>query len=222
MNAIFPSSRARYAILLTAFTALLATGCGPTYPNCDNDENCHEGEFCVNGQCQLCRDDNDCAAGESCNDGRCDPIPGYCDGDGDCPSGQECQNNRCVASQVSEMPPPPDEPPPPMECQLQAVSFGFDADGLDSGARDTIQANARCMQERGITSVHLTGHTDPRGTEEYNLALGDRRAQAVKRFLSSLGINRGGIGASSMGEEMSRGTSEGSWSQDRRVAFTER
>lgn len=206
---------------LAAAATLLATACGPTYPNCDNDENCHQGEYCVNGQCQACRDDNDCPAGQSCNGGRCDPIDGYCADNSACPDGQECQNNRCVAMQSVEMPEPeaPVEPPP---CQLSPVYFEFDADGLTSGTRDAIQANARCIQERGIAHVHLTGHCDPRGTEEYNLALGDRRARNVKRFLVSLGVNRSAVSASSVGEEMARGTDESSYGQDRRVDFTER
>ncbi|NOY92370.1 MAG: OmpA family protein [Deltaproteobacteria bacterium] len=209
-------------IALSACVALLAAACGPTYPNCDNDENCHQGEYCVNGQCQACRDDNDCPAGQSCNAGRCDPIDGYCSSAADCPDGQECQGNRCVATQSMEMPMADETPSTPPPCSLSPVYFDFDADNLSSGTRDAIQANARCIQERGIARVHLTGYCDPRGTEEYNLALGDRRARNVKRFLVSLGVSRRSVSASSVGEEMATGTSESSWSRDRRVDFTER
>ncbi|NCQ59240.1 MAG: OmpA family protein [Myxococcales bacterium] len=211
-----------FAILLTSCAALLVAACGPTYPNCNNDENCHTGEFCVNGQCQSCRDDADCPAGQSCNEGRCDPIDGYCAGNADCPAGQECQGNRCMATQSVEMPEADTTPTEPPPCQLSAVYFDFDADGLSSGTRDAIQANARCVQSRNIAHVHLTGNCDPRGTEEYNLALGDRRARNVKSFLVSLGVATRAVSASSVGEEMSRGTDESSWSRDRRVDFTER
>jgi peptidoglycan-associated lipoprotein len=124
--------------------------------------------------------------------------------------------------QSMAMPEPDVEPGEPPPCSLSAVYFEFDADALSSGTRDAIQANARCIQERGIAHVHLTGHCDPRGTEEYNLALGDRRARNVKRFLISLGVGRRAVSSSSMGEEMSSGSSESSWSRDRRVDFTER
>jgi len=209
-------------IFLTACVSLLAAACGPTYPNCDNDENCHQGEFCVNGQCQACRDDSDCPAGQSCNEGRCDPIDGYCAGNTDCPQGQECQGNRCIAMQSVALPEPDTTTGEPAACALAPVYFEFDADGLSSGTRDTIQANARCIQERGIAHVHLTGLCDPQGTEEYNLALGDRRSRNVKRFLVSLGVGRNAVSTSSMGEEMARGTDESSYGQDRRVDFAER
>src|SRR6476619_5486165 len=76
--------------------AVLSTACGPKYPNCKNDEQCHTGEFCVDGTCQQCRDDSNCATGQYCNGGRCDAISGYCDASHPCPGGQECQNSRCV------------------------------------------------------------------------------------------------------------------------------
>ncbi|MBC7172857.1 MAG: OmpA family protein, partial [Polyangiaceae bacterium] len=60
------------------FAALLGSGCGPEYPNCNNDQDCHEGEFCVNGQCQQCREASDCGTGQQCTGGRCEDIPGYC------------------------------------------------------------------------------------------------------------------------------------------------
>jgi len=69
--------------------------------------------------------------------------------------------------------------------------------------------------------VHLTGLTDPRGTEEYNLALGDRRAQAAKKYLDTLGLEST-MSASSMGEELATGSDEATWGRDRRVEFQER
>jgi peptidoglycan-associated lipoprotein len=70
--------------------------------------------------------------------------------------------------------------------------------------------------------VHVTGYCDPRGTEEYNLALGDRRARAVMSYMISLGLDGNAVSASSMGEEMAQGTDEGSWARDRRVEVTAR
>src|SRR5688572_13879611 len=79
-----------------AITAgIAAIGCGPTYPNCDNDEQCHEGEFCVNGRCQDCRDDSQCPRGQRCTEGACEPTPGWCESDADCPSDRECVENFC-------------------------------------------------------------------------------------------------------------------------------
>ncbi|MEZ4256820.1 MAG: OmpA family protein, partial [Polyangiales bacterium] len=189
----------------------LAIGCGPSYPKCDDDEDCHGGEYCVNGLCQQCRSDADCEQGQQCASGRCDAIAGYCQSSTDCPPGQECDGNRCVAPMSSSS----DTGSGP--CELQPVYFGFDADALDGAARSAAQANIQCMKERGIAALQLTGHCDPRGTEEYNLALGDRRARAVLDYMKSLGADANSLASTSMGEEMASGTDEGSWSRDRRV-----
>lgn len=207
-----------------AFSAvLLATissaGCGPDYPNCDNDEDCHEGEYCVNGLCQQCRTDADCPTGQACQGGACTPVEGFCQSDGDCPAGQECRNNRCVAAAQAETP-MPDTGGQTQACELSPIYFGFDQDALDSSARNGIQQNVQCMRERSMSGVHVTGHTDPRGTEEYNLALGDRRARSVLEYMRSLGVGTESLGSSSMGEEMASGSDEGSWARDRKVTFT--
>jgi len=200
--------------------AFLVVGCGPTYPKCDNDEDCHEGEYCVNGQCQMCRTSADCPTGQACNAGACEPISGFCESAADCPGGQECRNNQCVAAtQSSTDLPPPDTGP---GCSLAAVYFAFDQDDLDSSARSAIQANVSCMQSQSMGGVHVTGHCDPRGTEEYNLALGDRRARAVANYMVSLGLEGGSVSSSSMGEEMASGADESGWSRDRKVEFTGR
>lgn len=206
-----------------AAAALLVIGCGPDYPNCDTDGDCHQGEYCVNGTCQQCRGNQDCPAGQQCNAGRCDPIEGYCSGNGDCPPGQECQGNRCVAATQSttDVPQADTTPPPAGPCQLETPYFGFDSSELDSSTRDILQRNANCIRERNIANVRVTGHCDPRGTEEYNLALGDRRARSVVQFMQSLGVGRRVLTPRSMGEEMARGQDESSWSQDRRVQFEE-
>jgi peptidoglycan-associated lipoprotein len=202
-----------------ATLALLLAGCGPDYPNCDNDDDCHQGEYCVNGLCQQCRDDGDCPTGQTCRGGACAPAEGFCQSNGDCPDGQECRNNRCVAmtqAQTDTTRPTSGEG----QCELGPVYFGFDQDALDSSARNAIQANVTCMRQRGAGSVHVTGHTDPRGTEEYNLALGDRRARSVVEYMSSLGVDSSTLSSSSMGEEMASGSDEGSWSRDRKATFT--
>ena len=204
-----------------ALTTASLIACGPDYPNCDDDEDCHEGEYCVDNQCQQCRNDSHCPAGQRCNAGRCDDIDGYCTSNSDCPDGQECRGSRCVAQRMSSIEQPPAGDDGSGTCELQTVHFGFDSDELGRGTRDTLAANARCIRDRDIGHVHLTGYTDPRGTEEYNLALGDRRARAVLQYLISLGIERSRLSASSMGEEMARGTDEASFQQDRKVTFTE-
>jgi peptidoglycan-associated lipoprotein len=207
---------AAFALGMSAFGA----ACGPTYPNCDNDEQCHEGEFCVNGRCQDCRDDSQCPTGQMCEQNDCVPIPGWCNSDADCPPDQMCQNNRCVPRPVEQ--PVADVTPVPQVCQLQPVYFQFDESALDDAARTALTANQSCMQERSIASVQITGMCDPRGTEEYNMALGDRRARATRDHLQRLGVGRGAMQTRSVGEEMATGADEYGWSRDRRADLTER
>jgi peptidoglycan-associated lipoprotein len=69
-------------------------------------------------------------------------------------------------------------------------------------------------------TMDLVGHADPRGTDDYNMALGDRRAKSVKEVLGSLGLSRDVITTSSRGESDAQGTDLSSWSRDRRVDVT--
>ena len=200
-------------------SALLGSACGPKYPKCEQDEDCKAAEFCVDGQCQKCRSDSDCSTGQSCNAGVCDDIPGYCDERTKCPSGQECVGNRCQAPQSEPVSRPE---PASTGCSLQAVYFGFDSSNLESSARDVIAKNAQCVREKGMGGVRITGHTDNRGTEEYNLALGERRARSVEQYMSSLGVEKSKLSSSSAGEEMSRGEDESGMAQDRKAEFSTR
>ena len=200
-------------------TAFLSSACGPKYPKCEQDEDCKSGEFCVDGTCQKCRSDADCSTGQACNAGMCEDIPGYCDANTKCPEGQECVSNRCQSPRSEPL-----EQPQPQStgCQLQTVYFAFDSSNLEASARDLIAKNAQCVREKSMTGVRITGHTDPRGTEEYNLALGDRRARSVEQYMTSLGVERGKITSTSVGEELARGEEESGWAQDRKVEFTQR
>ncbi len=207
-------------VAFSTVVSALAIGCGPTYPNCDNDEQCHEGEFCVNGRCQDCRDDSQCPTGQQCDQNDCVPIPGWCNGDADCPPDQMCVSNHCEPRPVVAE--TPVEPPPPQQCQLQPVYFAFDESALDEAGRTALQADVTCMQERSIQNVQVTGMCDPRGTEEYNMALGDRRARTTRDHLQRLGVQRTRLQIRSVGEEMATGADEYGWSRDRRSDITER
>lgn len=103
-------------------------------------------------------------------------------------------------------------------CELQAVYFDFDDDTLSQETRDVLTTAAQCyFRDRLPPHIVLTGAADPRGTEQYNLALGERRARAVQRFLVMLGVSDARISVHSMGEETAAGTDEASWRLDRRV-----
>ncbi len=103
-------------------------------------------------------------------------------------------------------------------CSQATVYFGFDSAGLSSDARNLLNGNIQCYQQ-GSGSIRVAGHADERGTTDYNLALGNRRAETVKRHLSSQGVSGGRIQTVSYGEERpaQRGSNESAWAKNRRA-----
>jgi peptidoglycan-associated lipoprotein len=104
---------------------------------------------------------------------------------------------------------------------LRAVFFAYDSDALDDTARSTMSANADVLRKYATWVVTIEGHCDERGTAEYNLALGDRRAQAVKNYMVSLGVAADRLKTVSYGSEFPfvPGHDEKSWAQNRRAHF---
>jgi len=125
----------------------------------------------------------------------------------------------------SEIPEPePEVAVEPIEqpCVVETVYFAFDSAELDSSSRTALQEAVECFRGQGSGgSLLLSGAADPRGTEEYNIALGERRAQAVRSYLTSLGLDGNSISTTSVGEEMATGTDEAGWARDRNVSGSE-
>jgi peptidoglycan-associated lipoprotein len=99
--------------------------------------------------------------------------------------------------------------------------FALDSAELDAPARAVVSANADMMKRNGTWAVTIEGHCDERGTAEYNLALGERRALAVKTYLVSLGIPPDRVRTISYGKEFpfDPGHDEAAWAQNRRAHF---
>ena len=132
-------------------------------------------------------------------------------------------------------PPPPEDPPPPppvipdeeissrtleeinQEAFLEPIFFGYDSSDLDGVARAAIQSNLARLGENPTWMVTVEGHCDERGTPEYNLALGERRANAARNYLISLGIHPTRISTISYGKErpIVLGHNEAAWAQNR-------
>lgn len=106
---------------------------------------------------------------------------------------------------------------------VEPVFFGFDSSVLDARSMDTLEANARWFSQPENAHVRfvLEGHCDERGTDEYNLALADRRAQVVRQLLVESGIDADRMTTIALGEErpFDTGQSEESWASNRRVQF---
>ena len=110
-----------------------------------------------------------------------------------------------------------DDPQSPLS--VRTIYFEYDSSEISSDYRSTVEAHSLYLQQNPSTSVILEGHGDERGSREYNLALGERRAKAVKQQMLLLGANSNQIKLVSYGEERpaSHGQDESSWLQNRRV-----
>ena len=137
-------------------------------------------------------------------------------------------------------PPPPPPPPPPVEepaaepepepepepveiikQNFQRVNFVFASTDLAGDSMAALRENASILQEHPDVRVEIQGHADERGTTEFNMGLGERRAEIIVSKLTSMGVNRSRLTTISYGEErpLTRGAGESVWSQNRRAEF---
>jgi peptidoglycan-associated lipoprotein len=101
------------------------------------------------------------------------------------------------------------------------IFFEYDKATLMPEARETLTINGKWLRLNSDVVITIEGHCDERGTNGYNLALGDRRAESVKTFLVDLGIDRSRLTTLSYGEErpLDRGNGESAWARNRRAHF---
>ncbi len=173
---------------------------------CKDASQCTPGQLCVGNRCQGCDNDGQCAVGQKCLSGLCRKP--QCMKDDDCAQNQECRDSTCVAA----APLPPAGPP----CPLATVYFGFNESTLSKESQGTLSENVACLKKAN-RPVNLTGRADPRGTMEYNMALSDRRAQAVKDYLQRFGVESGRLRPVPRGALDASGSDEATWAKDRRV-----
>jgi peptidoglycan-associated lipoprotein len=105
---------------------------------------------------------------------------------------------------------------------FQTVYFDYDSSDIREDARPALRANADKLNAGGLGTVTVEGHCDERGSTEYNLALGERRANAIKRYLVDLGVPSSNLRTVSFGEERPsvQGHDESAWRYNRRADFT--
>ncbi|MBI3620944.1 MAG: peptidoglycan-associated lipoprotein Pal [Nitrospirae bacterium] len=106
---------------------------------------------------------------------------------------------------------------------LKPVYFDFDKSDIRDDMKPVLQSNAKWLTTNTAVKVQIEGHCDERGTNEYNLALGERRAGAIKRYLSALGVPAGRLSTISYGEErpVCGQHEESCWHLNRRGQFAE-
>jgi len=230
--------------VLVGLVALAGCPVKPKTGECRSTADCAAegglGAVCVEGRCQECGADADCRAGFVCRSWKCLPRP-ECSADQDCPEGKACEAERCVARRAAErqrecaahadcgdgklcdadgrcVARPESEEPACSDPATWVVRFGFDESALIPEAQTKLQKVADCLRRKPAARVVLTGHCDERGTTEYNLALGSRRAEAARKYLVDLGL-AGTLETVTMGKErpLCAESTEGCWAQNRRA-----
>ena len=98
------------------------------------------------------------------------------------------------------------------------VFFNYDSSELDTDAQELLQDQVAWLKQYSDVSIIIEGHCDERGTREYNLALGEKRAQSVKNYIINLGISADRVSTISYGKERPAvvGSNDGAWAQNRR------
>src|SRR5215471_7264394 len=149
------------------------------------------------------------------------------------PGGSESASARVTVTEERPRTTGPDITPPStgmstiFNQNVRAIFFDYDKSDLRPEAKDTLRRSAAWLSQSPYRSVvfRIEGDCDPRGTEEYNLGLGERRAQSAKEFLASLGVDPSRMSTISYGKERAQGTHEGSpnsppsWAYDRNDLF---
>lgn len=104
---------------------------------------------------------------------------------------------------------------------LQRIHFDFDKSDIKPEYEPALKGNAEWLKKNSGKNIVIEGHCDERGTNEYNIALGDRRANASRRYLSNLGVADGRLSTVSYGEERAMASchDESCWWQNRRAEF---
>jgi peptidoglycan-associated lipoprotein len=197
---------------------------------CGRDADCKEGKKCKANRCAAsCKADTECGAGMTCNvkTGDCakkvaeapKPKPkgasgASCVEDGDCQSGFVCHEQKCADAASVRNTSEADA-----SCANAAtVYFEFNVYDLTPEARSTLDGYAKCLQASPAAKLAIEGHCDERGTTQYNLDLGEKRARAVKEYLTRLGVDGKKVNTVSYGEEkpVANGQSEDAFAKNRR------
>lgn len=147
-----------------------------------------------------------------------------------CPSSKQVTQSEVPVEEAPVEPPPPPpreepRPEPPRETPrplvLGNINFDYDKFELTPTARSILSEHATALRNRPEANVRIAGHCDERGTIEYNLALGEKRANSVRNYLISLGVEGSRLSTISYGKErpLDSRSNEQAWAQNRRAEF---
>jgi peptidoglycan-associated lipoprotein len=178
-------------LLLLAAAAMIVSACAA------NPKSAKGGDTVIDGASAKAADTAPAPAAK--------PAPGTCRADADCKEGDRCDAGQCVAGGTER-------------CDLVRVRFAFDSAVLDESAMKGLREDATCLSRAKPSMLLIEGHCDERGTSAYNIALGARRADAVRKYLADLGVKTK-FDTVSFGKELpvATGSTETAWAQNRRA-----
>src|SRR5262245_24525426 len=183
--------------------------CVPIPGYCRSKADCPANQECIASKCKACANDKECPGGQHCVKGSC-TAKKPCKTDNDCPQDEDCINGFCTKEKAAA--------PPPAQCTLDAVFFDFNESALTTEATAVLARDAECLK-KVARPAQLIGHTDPRGTQEYNLALSEKRAQSVRDHLGRLGVDGDQQSVLPSGSLDANGTHDPRAARARRFAF---
>ncbi|MEE2644491.1 MAG: OmpA family protein [Myxococcota bacterium] len=181
---------------------------------CDTEIRCPGVERCRENSCgPQCLEGNpdDCAGDEYCSGGRCLSRP-QCGENAlreSCDEGFDCVSGRCQRRLTTCRPSEP-------------IYFGFDRSRIERSQRSKLEEVAECLRSGSAATVLLAGHTDKEGSPDYNMSLGENRANAVRDYLIRLGVSSSLLSTVSYGEEQPAVNTGRRNRKNRRVEFNRR
>ena len=177
---------------------------------CDPEVACPGKQKCRDNRCgDECLGDNECSETQFCDSGSCSERP-ECGANAltpACPEGKECVGGACQIKIV--------------ECTAEPVYFDYNRHNVKRSEGEKIESVATCLQGDNVANLVVEGHCDERGTEEYNMALGEKRAAATKKRLVKKGAPEDKISTMSYGKNRpaADGSNESAWKNNRRSEF---
>ena len=180
-------------------------------PECESDAQCPSPKVCRGDKCVLeCQQDSECGPGQTCKNNHCS-AKAECAKDVDCGGDRKCLAGVCQS------------PATPEACTFESIHFAYNEANLDETAKGVLQKNSDCRKTKPAGTLAIAGNCDERGTEEYNLHLGQRRADAARKYLIELGAAQKSLKTISYGKDKPQcsESSESCWTQNRRDDFTQ-
>ena len=176
---------------------------------CISDDQCEASQVCKDGACRACESNTECGPGGKCEAGECQRAK-PCKVDEDCADDEDCIDGRCQQPWKGDI-------GDKAACKLETVLFLYDQSTVTEAARGQLDTFAGCFRKlSGDPGLYVIGHADESGTEEYNIALSERRSRAVADYLARLGVDPARLRIVPKGE--SEPTGRGA-EADRRVEF---